>query len=102
MEVLSYEEWEKQGNALFGKNKKDWKFVCPQCKTVQSFNDLIEAGVSNEDAQGVIAFSCIGRYNNKEKGCNWTLGGLFRIHELEIEIEGHKRPTFEFLKEENV
>ncbi|MDD2826965.1 MAG: hypothetical protein PHF52_08625 [Sulfurospirillaceae bacterium] len=102
MEIIFYEEWEKQGEQLFGEDKRNWKFVCPMCGTAQSFNDLLHAGVSEDDAQGYIAFSCIGRFNNKEKGCDWSLGGLLRIHKLEIKVEGKNRPTFEFLKADDV
>jgi len=102
MKMISFKEWEEQGEKLFGENKRDWKFVCPMCNTAQSFNDLLQAGISEDDAQGYVAYSCIGRFNNKEKGCNWTLGGLFSIHKLEVVNEEGTRPMFEFLKNENV
>ncbi len=75
--------------------KKDWKFVCPRCKTVQSAADLLEAGASKDLASSYMGFSCIGRVD-KKLGCDWTLGGLFRIHTLEIVTEDeHKHPLFE-------
>lgn len=79
-------------------------FVCPMCKTVQSMADLIAAGVKSEDADRYIGFSCVGRWTSGKpprktpdgKPCNWTLGGLFHLHELEIETEdGKKHPHFE-------
>ena len=65
-------------------------FKCPRCGTVQSAHDLIKAGAGN-DFDGVskyLGFSCLGRFINagpprKEpdgQPCNWTLGGLFRLH----------------------
>lgn len=80
---LAAEEWFqkiKDEGVEFG----DVKFVCPSCGTEQSMNDLIEAGVDPDKATNYVAFSCIGRFD-ESKGCNWTLGGLFQIHEVEVE-----------------
>jgi hypothetical protein len=30
---LSIEEWRKEGERRFGKDSKQWEFVCPACKT---------------------------------------------------------------------
>jgi len=74
----------------------DILFVCPICKTEQSANQLIEAGVKRDEVPNYIGFSCIGRFD-KSKGCNWTLGGLFGIHELEIiDSDGKHHPRFMF------
>ena len=58
---------------------------CPKCKTLQSISDLLNSGACKnvDEAMKYFGFSCIGRYDNK-KGCDWTLGGLFQFHELEI------------------
>lgn len=80
---------------------------CPMCGTVQSMTSLIRAGAgpTPSDVEKYVGFSCVGRFQGgpspteaREKGiaCNWTLGGLFKLHTLEVEIEGGKRvPTFE-------
>jgi len=71
-------------------------FECPMCKTKQSATDLIDAGAGDslESVQGYLAFSCIGRWDSA-KGCDWTLGGLFQLHEVEVEFEpGQMRPCF--------
>ena len=71
-------------------------FQCPACLSIQSAEDLIAAGVGKDldEVENFVAFSCIGRWN-KDKGCDWTLGGLFQIHELEvIDSEGKKHPCF--------
>ena len=84
--------------------KKHWpesaaeiEFICPSCKTVQSANDLIKAGAGDsfDDINKYLGFSCVGRWDEKQ-GCNWTLGGLFKIHELEIvdDESGDARPCF--------
>jgi len=71
-------------------------FRCPRCQTLQSANDLIEAGAgkSLDEVERYLAFSCVGRFS-KEKGCDWTLGGLFQIHELVVvDSEGKAHPRF--------
>jgi hypothetical protein len=77
---------------------------CPVCKTVQSMRDLERAGVAAEDIDKFFGFSCVGRFTGagpKKKGdapgrgCDWTLGGLFQLHELEIVTpDGHHHPRF--------
>ena len=80
--------------------------VCPMCGTVQSSTSLIRAGAGATPAevQKYIGFSCVGRWTGslgpaeaKAKGvaCNWTLGGLFQMHKLEVIIDGDRMPAFE-------
>lgn len=83
--------------------------VCPACKTVQSMASLVAAGATPEQAERMIGYSCEGRLNNVGpvhnnptperqtiRGCDWTLGGLFKIHKLEVEDEdGKLHPRFE-------
>ncbi len=96
VKTITLAEWLKEGEKRFGKKVLDWKFVCPICNTVQSGQDLIDAGIKREDIDGVLGFSCIGRFT-KDKGCDWTLGGLLTIHTCEVLLEnGHKRPMFEW------
>jgi hypothetical protein len=82
-------------------------FVCPICRTVQCAKDLISAGAGKtfDEVEPYLGFSCVGRFTNAGphkkgdkpgKGCNWTLGGLFQIHVLEvITPDGEKHPRFE-------
>jgi hypothetical protein len=75
------------------------------CQSIQSGVDLIAAG-AGEDFDAVerfLGFSCVGRWTNAgpyyEKGsahgCDWTLGGLFQIHELEVVTpDGARHPRF--------
>ena len=82
---------------LQGCKIKNVTFCCPACKTLQSAQDLIDAGAGKNvaEVEKYLAFSCIGRFT-KDKGCDWTLGGLFKIHTLEIITEeGKRRPCFE-------
>jgi len=95
MQTMTVEEFQASMKAQ-GVPFQDVKFVCPNCKTKQSANDLIKAGAGKDmdEVESVLAFSCIGRFDDKQ-GCDWTLGGLFRIHELEvIDPEGQKHPRF--------
>ena len=74
---------------------------CPMCHTVQSIADLQRAGADPDLSFG---FSCVGRFTGagpKRKneapgrGCDWTLGGLFPIHTLEVVTEdGKHHPHF--------
>ncbi|MGB1270436.1 MAG: VVA0879 family protein [Endozoicomonas sp.] len=96
MKTYSIEEWKKKGGDRFGKDWKKWKFICPNCKTIQCTQEIIDTGINEDEAQGYLGFSCIGRFDDS-KGCDWTLGGLFLIHDAEILIEGGPpRPVFEF------
>lgn len=82
-------------------------FRCPVCDTIQSAADLIAAGAGPDiDAvEGFLAFSCLGRFTSagpfkeettKAIGCDWTLGGLFRLHKFEVVDEtGKAHPRFE-------
>lgn len=90
-----------------GVPREHYAFRCPMCKTVQSGSDLIAAGGGeNFDAvQQYLGFSCVGRLTgagtpseNKGKGigCNWSLGGLFQMHDFEVvDDEGKHHPHFE-------
>jgi len=82
-------------------------FVCPMCKTVQCAKDLIAAGAGKtfDEVERYLGYSCVGRFTDAGphdkgtppgKGCNWTLGGLFQIHDLEVVTpDGEKHPRFE-------
>ena len=82
-------------------------FKCPVCKTIQSPADLIRLGVGPDlDAvEKFVAFSCVGRFKDSGpykkgeapgRGCDWTLGGLFQLHDLEvITPDGAACPRFE-------
>jgi hypothetical protein len=83
---------------------RHYAFVCPMCGTVQSPESLIRAGVPTADIDGVIGYDCVGRYtsapshNSKSKpgrGCDWTLGGFFRIHKLKVVSDEGVRRCFE-------
>lgn len=95
MKIIKLEEFRKEATERFGVDMRKWKFKCPKCGEPQSAEDLVAAGVDQADIEKYLGFSCVGRFT-ENKGCNWTLGGLFQIHELEIETDdGEKHPRFD-------
>lgn len=86
--------------------REHFAFVCPMCRTVQSATSLMKAGAgqSMQEVEKYLGFSCVGRFLDapaprKEPDgnpCNWTLGGVFRLHKLEIvDPDGKHHPYFE-------
>ena len=97
MKSMTIEEFKSIMKQQGYERVEDATFRCPHCNYIQSAQDLIGAGAGKnfKEVEGYIGFSCIGRWDDK-KGCNWTLGGLFQIHELEIiTSDGKKHPHFE-------
>ena len=92
MKTLTLAEFHAELKALGVTQIEDVTFICPMCKTVQSGRDLIEAGAGKniDEVEKYLAFSCVGRFTGAPsprtkpdgKPCNWTLGGLFQLHEL--------------------
>lgn len=75
---------------------EDVTFKCPRCGTLQSGQDLIDAGAGRDfdEVEKYVGFSCVGRFD-PSKGCDWTLGGLFQLHELVVITEdGVEHPRF--------
>jgi hypothetical protein len=99
---LTLEEWEAKGQKLFGKDKMQWKFICPVCGNVQSvmdFKKYKDKGATPSDAY----FNCIGRFNgsrntimDKKSPCDYTTGGLFNLSPICIEKDGEKVWAFDF------
>jgi hypothetical protein len=89
-------------------SREDIAVRCPMCRTVQSLRSLIAAGAgaTSDDVERFIGFSCVGRFTGAGsppasgdadgKGCNWTLGGLFKTHKLVVvDEDGKEHPYFE-------
>lgn len=93
---MSHADWWDQGVRLYGDDPTKWRFRCVKCHGVQSVEDCLSAGMTS----GQSFFSCIGRAK-PGVGCDWTLGGLFHFHTLEvIDDEGVVHPVFEFADSE--
>ena len=97
--TYTYDEWIKEGERLFGKRWRNWKFLCPGCGTVQCGQDFLAAGIDEKEIRENIAYNCIGRLVDG-KGCDWSLGGLFKLHTVEVVKDGKPQPCFAFAKTE--
>lgn len=107
MKTMTVAEFHAACKAQGVKSHEDTAMVCPMCGTVQSARDLIAAGAGADfDAvEKYLGFSCVGRFTgavsprkDRPDGqpCNWTLGGLFRTHKLEVVTpDGKHHPSFE-------
>ena len=78
---------------------------CPMCDCLQTATDLIEAGAGAtfDEVEKYLGFSCVGRWTGAASPrrepdgspCNWTLGGLFALHKLEVLTpDGGRHPRF--------
>jgi hypothetical protein len=113
----TYEEWLTDGEARFGTDHRQWRFVCPVCGGAQSMADFDALPESSrpKDARNVVNFSCIGRWTNApeafamgkgkrkapkptpETHCNYTLGGLFTLPRAIVTTpDGKEVPSFAF------
>lgn len=107
MRTITLDEFYRECKAQGVSGREYCAFVCPICKTIQSGSDLIIAGAREtfDEVEGFLAFSCVGRFTHAGpyqlgtppgRGCNYTLGGLFKCHTLEVMTpDGEKHPTFE-------
>ncbi|MGE7305730.1 VVA0879 family protein [Priestia megaterium] len=93
------EAWREEGKRLFGKQGRDWKFVCPRCENVQSPQDFVDkTDMGKEEALSAAYQMCIGRHF-KEHDCNWSAYGLFGTMgkgRTIITPEGEKVSVFDF------
>ena len=108
MEQISISAVRKKLKEQGVSSRHHYAFKCPTCGTIQSMALLIKEGCNPDKVENYIGFSCVGRFNNagpppskddkknRDKiGCNWTLGGLFRLHKMEIiDDEGTAHPHF--------
>lgn len=106
MKTMKLSEFHLACKAQGVQRREDVALVCPMCGTVQSASDLIDAGAGEDfdQVEKYLGFSCIGRFTGAPaprkrpdgRSCNWTLGGLFALHKLEVITEDGKRhPSFE-------
>lgn len=107
MKTMTMDEYWNALKAQGTKKHTELCMICPMCGTVQNGADLIAAGAGKtwEDVEQYVGWSCVGRWthgkpppteNVTQEGCNWTLGGLFHTHTMEvIDEDGKKHPRFE-------
>lgn len=84
--ILTREAWLAEAESLYGKHPKHWQFKCPACGHVQSIESVIEHDKTMKPGRVSewIYYNCEGRHNPRY-GCDWTLGGIFTIHRLEVD-----------------
>lgn len=92
---ISQAEWEAKGKELFGEDKRNWRFVCPKCKDVKSFNDVKEKYPESRGCGWQPGRECIGRYI-EEIDCDWAAYGLFRGPLIIVVNGGGEVPYFDF------
>jgi len=105
MRIISVEEFHAEIKSQGVESSEDAALKCPVCGTVQSKRLLTQQGCPPEKVDTQIGFSCVGRWNNagaynktkknSKPGCDWTLGGLFRLHNLEVHKDGETHPMFD-------
>lgn len=114
MERITIEQLHERFKAQGVSSREHIAFKCVNCGTVQSMASLRKAGCPADKTENYIGFSCEGRFSNagpwpsdkrqdakstsrrQIRGCDWTLGGLFRVHQLEvINADGKPQPSFE-------
>ncbi len=87
-EYRTREEWEAKGIALFGTDRRAWRFACPCCKHEATVADWMAAGAP----EGAVAFSCVGRWAGSQREafgsgpgpCNYAGGGLFGLNPVRV------------------
>lgn len=110
-------DWLAEGKRLFGDDAAVWRFVCSNCKHVQTIADFIELRDlkiwDGNDAQ-IAYYSCIGRYDtripeakkgqllgNPKSPCDYTLGGLIGLAKtIVIDDDDREHHVFEFDRSE--
>jgi len=92
MRKLTFDQFKTELQAQ-GVPPEHFAVVCVHCGEVQSRQDFVDAGIhpTIEEAQRHWGFSCIGRWD-VGRGCDWTLGGLFTLHTLELDLGDGKKP----------
>jgi hypothetical protein len=106
MKTMTIEEFHAALKAQGTKDRAELVMICPMCGTPQCGREFISSGAGKtfDDIEKYLGFSCIGRFTGAPaprktpdgKPCNWTLGGLFSMHKIEvITADGKKYPRFE-------
>lgn len=107
MRTVTLAEFHDELHSQGVKRIEDVAFRCPRCRTVQSGQSIINASggkLTWKEAERRTGFACVGRVSGAGphkngslpgNGCDWSLGGLFKLHTLEVIEDGRLRPCFE-------
>ena len=102
--TLTHEEWEAAGIERYGKERLDWKVICPLCEHVQSVEDFRQ--YKDKGATPNSPFTqCIGRFSLDSKPafgdkpikgngpCDYAAYGLLRLAPLRVVFDDHEGAT---------
>ena len=113
VEQITVEEFHRRCKAQGVSAREHVAVVCPMCGTPQSIASLLRAGAPADKVEDYLGVLCEGRFTDAGpwpaewrrsaevkkrrlvRGCDWTLGGLFRIHRLKVITERGPQPCFE-------
>lgn len=71
---MELSEWLALGAELYGSDRMQWEFSCPNCRLILSFDRYKQ---HSKELKGWQPYAeCVGRYF-PEVGCNWAAYGLF-------------------------
>lgn len=78
----------ERGETLYGKNRVDWKFTCPNCQHTQTGQTVYSKVKSKEPTKRYGILQDKVRYNPEsecyEANCDWVAYGLFNSNILII------------------
>jgi len=92
---ITVNEWKAEARRRFGDDPMDWRFVCPVCGAEQGARDFEKSGLTPDEIDNVVAFSCVGRWV-EGVGCHYAGGGLFRLNPTHVESHGKAHLVMEF------
>lgn len=108
LSVMTREEFYAEAEKRFGKNKKDWAFVCPWCQFIQSMNSILSSiaknGKHTSMRYGEITLENISVLQPQIEqeclaaNCNYASYGLFGGS---LEVDGHRYLELAQLKPSN-
>lgn len=103
--TMTEDEWNREGERLFGPDRLAWRFACPSCGHVAAVRDWKDAGAS----LNAVAFSCVGRwsldpktaarsaFHGKGGPCDYAGGGLIGLNPvLVVHPDGKESFLFAF------
>ena len=78
---VTKEEFFKEGERIFGKDKKTWKYKCPNCNYIQSANSVTTQMKGNVPSlrHGIVEIGDLifPHCECYSPTCNWVAYGLF-------------------------
>jgi len=97
---MTHVEWVQQARWRYGLNNFKWRFKCPSCGYVASWQEWKDAGAPDE----AVGFSCIGRWLGSDKPagdrtggpCRYAGNGLIKLNPVKVEFGNKVEWFFDF------